>query len=225
LTANFGATPTTGHLIVAVVGTRDSETTVSVASPGATNPTFTAATSNNFSSGPGEGIFYRITGAVETTNVTVTVAPTSTLITLQIYEFSGIDTTTPFNASNSNSGTTTTMTTGNVTPSKFPSLSVAGFTVNTTSSAGAYGAFTNTGTNSDAWTKQADLNAGTPNRTSSAAGHLITTTFGSVGAQTIWSTSNVTSWKGESAFCNSASPTASEVSITGRVTDADGNPL
>jgi len=161
LTANYAGTPVNGHLLVAVVATRNTETTVTLTSPGATNPSWTGVSGNDFSGlAPGHGIFYRVTGAVETTNVTVTVVPTSTLIAIQIYEFSGIDTANPVYNFNSNFGGADPELTDDILPDRTPYLAVATFGINTSSNAGNFNAFTNTGTNTQAWIQQADQKAG-----------------------------------------------------------------
>jgi hypothetical protein len=228
LTGNYGATPTTGHLLVAVVGTRSTETSATLTSPGATNPTWTAVPGNDFFGlAPGQGIFYRITGAVETTNVTMTVSPTATLISMEIYEFSGIDTANPLYVFNSNFGGANPLLTDDIIPQRIPYLAVAGFAVNTSSSLGNYSAFTNTGTNLLAWTQQGDQKAGagaTP-RVTIVGGFKVPVSFGTVGASTTWSQANIESWKGQIAAFNASGPTAANGSVSGTIADTHGTPV
>jgi hypothetical protein len=226
LTANYAGTPVNGHLLVAVVATRNTETTVTLTSPGATNPSWTGVAGNDFFGlAPGHGIFYRVTGAVETTNVTVTVAPTSTLIAIQIYEFSGIDTANPLYNFNSNFGAANPLLTDDIIPNRTPYLAVATFGINTSANTGNYDPFANTGTNTQPWIQQADqkAGAGATARVTLVGGYKVPATTGTVGAATNWSQANIEAWKGEIAVFNASGPTAANGSVSGIITDSEGH--
>ncbi|MEA2205394.1 MAG: Carboxypeptidase regulatory-like domain, partial [Blastocatellia bacterium] len=226
LTANYAGTPVNGHVLVAVVATRSTETTVTLSSPGATNPAWTEVGGSDFAGlAPGHGIFYRVTGAVETTNVTVTVVPTATLIAMQIYEFSGVDTANPLYNFNSNFGAANPLLTDDILPNRTPYLAVATFGINTSSNAGNFTAFTNTGTNTQAWIQQADQKAGaggTP-RVTLVGGYKVPVTTGTVGASTTWSQANIETWKGQIAVFNASGPAAANGSVSGLITDGEGH--
>ncbi|MGA2285425.1 MAG: hypothetical protein ABSG55_04060, partial [Dehalococcoidia bacterium] len=120
----FSASPTPGHLLVAIVGAGANT------SPAINQPTGWNQAINN-ATWPGEAIFWRIAdGSATDKSVTVTTGSTSTL-GIQMYEFSGIDTSSPVDGTpgTSYSQSSATLASGNVTTSHAQDLLLAGFVV------------------------------------------------------------------------------------------------
>src|SRR5262249_54362698 len=77
---------------------------------------------------PNQAIFYKIAGVSESATVMVTTTATGNGNALQIFEYSGIDTTLPFDAANTgeSQGTGTTVSSGNVSTTNANDLIIAG---------------------------------------------------------------------------------------------------
>src|SRR5580765_87540 len=86
LSATFPNTPTSGHLLVAIIGVKAGDSITGVSS---TSGAWSSAINEPGTLSPrrpGQGIFYRVAGASEATQVTATTSPTT--IGLQIFEYS-----------------------------------------------------------------------------------------------------------------------------------------
>jgi len=113
LSAAFGAGATAGNLLVAVCAT-SANTTLSISSPSG----FSTAISQ--SGTPSQGIFYKIAAGGETT-ITCSFGATAT-VGVHIYEYSGIDSSSPLDATGSTTGSGTSVSSGSVTTSNANNL-------------------------------------------------------------------------------------------------------
>lgn len=113
VTATFASTPLQNSLIIAVFSSRNSATIPTPSGTGwmtAINQSGSGVTTTN------QAIFYKIAGAAESSSVSVTPSSTTTGNGLHIYEYTGIDTTSPFVGSASNSASSGgTVSTGTLT--------------------------------------------------------------------------------------------------------------
>jgi hypothetical protein len=120
VSATFDATPVADNLLVAIVG----------ASTNSTIYTPTGwSTAINQSGTPGQAIFYKIAGSGESRTVTVTVSDSLSVLGLQIYEYSGIDTSSPLDQTNSSTGTSTSPSSGSVTTTQANELLIVGMII------------------------------------------------------------------------------------------------
>ena len=125
ITATYASQPTAGNLLVAILGNRSPAGSVTMPA-GWSNiyqvPGFT----------PGISIVYKVAGVGEPTGVTFTVT-SSTMLGLQIYEYSGIPNAVPHDAT-LNTGTGTSLSSSPVTTATNNELVVVGFTTNANTS-------------------------------------------------------------------------------------------
>lgn len=128
VSATFASPPTQDNLLVAIVGTLASVTI---------NEPSGWLTAINESGAPGQAIFYKITGASEPSMVTVSVLA-ATGLGLHIYEYSGIDTTDPFDLTASASGIGDSVSSGTVTTTQPDELLIAGLVINLNTSFSAW---------------------------------------------------------------------------------------
>jgi hypothetical protein len=130
LSATFPTTPTSGHLLVAIVGVKAGD---SIAGVSSTSGAWSSAINEPGSftpRRPGLAIFYRIAGASEATQVTATTSPTT--IGLQIFEYSGITPASPLEGTASNAGTgSAAANTGTVGTAGPNDLLLAGIAIDT----------------------------------------------------------------------------------------------
>jgi len=135
VSATFDATPVANHLLVAILG---ASTTSTINQPAGWS------TAINQSGGsctqPCQAIFYRIAGSGESRTVTVTVSDSNSVLGLQIYEYSGIDTSSPLDQTSSATGTSTSPSSGSVTTTQANELLIAGMIIRTETS---YSGWTN----------------------------------------------------------------------------------
>ena len=124
ITATFGATPTQGDLLVAVLGA-DGTTSINAPSGWST----AVAASGTVS----QAIFYKIAGTGEPTGVTVTTA-VSLGLGLHIYEYSGISASSPLDVATTTTGTGTATNGAAITTTQPDELLLAASTINTQTS-------------------------------------------------------------------------------------------
>jgi hypothetical protein len=120
VSATFDTTPVAGELLVAIVG---ASTTSTIYTP------TDWSTAINQSGAPGQAIFYKIAGSGESTTVTVTVSDSASVLGLQIYEYRGIDTSSPLDQTGSATGTSTSPSSGSVTTTQANELLIAGMII------------------------------------------------------------------------------------------------
>jgi parallel beta-helix repeat protein len=128
--ATFDAAPTSGNLLIAIAANRQTST------PATPAGWSVAIDQSNFA--PGGIIYYRIAGASEPTTVTVNgYNATNQRLSLQLFEYSGVDT---LDQVNTASGNGTAVSSGSVTTTRADELVIAG--VASTSST-SYSAWSN----------------------------------------------------------------------------------
>jgi hypothetical protein len=115
VSVSYTAATTANNLLVAICG---SSTNGTITGPSG----FSSAI--NQAGTPSQGIFYKIAAGTET-SITCSVAASSRL-GIHIYEYSGIDTTTPYHNSNFATGTSATASSGSVVTTNANTLLVAG---------------------------------------------------------------------------------------------------
>jgi hypothetical protein len=125
VSATFTSTPTSGNFLIAICGARN----VTINQPSG----WSTAINESGTPNPSQAIFYKVAGASESSTVTVTTSTTSYL-GLQIFEYQNIASVSPVDATNSNSGTGTVITTNSVTTSQSPDLIIVGVTINAATS-------------------------------------------------------------------------------------------
>jgi hypothetical protein len=136
VSATYNATPVAGNLLVAIVGASGSST-IKLPSgwSSAINQSGASCTQ------PCQAILYKIAGSSESRTVTVTLGDFLSVVGLQIYEYSGIDTASPLDKTASANGTSTSVSTGTTaTTAQANELLVAGMVIRAQTS---YGGWTN----------------------------------------------------------------------------------
>jgi hypothetical protein len=126
LSVTFTNTPVSGNFLIAIVGAGNA----TITQPSGWS---TAINQAGTTSSPGQAIFYKVAGSSESKTVTVAVTGTSYL-GLQIFEYQNIATTSSVDATNSNTGTGTAITTNSVSTSQAKDLIIVGVVTNTTTS-------------------------------------------------------------------------------------------
>ena len=106
VSATFDSPPTLNNLLVAIVGNRASSTP--------TTPSGWSVAISETSNSPGQVIYYKIAGASEASAVTVNYTVV-TALALQLYEYSGISTSSPLDQTGSSSGTSASVSSGSIT--------------------------------------------------------------------------------------------------------------
>ena len=214
VTATFGSAPTQNNLLVAIASTRVTPTSINAPSGWSTAISQLAA--------PGQAIFYKIAGAVESSSVTVTVTGTNNVLGLAILEYSGIDTTSPFvsgGTTNSMTGSDDTPQTGSVLPTTAPALLIAQVVLISPTD----GTFTFSPASN--FNKLGDFNvANGAAQINIAAAHRLVAALGTYSTQATFD-GGAGNWRGQIAAFRAAGPTVAETSIRGRVTEEDGNGL
>lgn len=119
--ASFTGTPTAGNLLIAVVGNRD-------ASGSPTTPSGWTVARDDSGNTPGQIIYYKIAGASEPTTVTVSGYPAVVSLGIHLYEYSGVDASSPLAGVTLVSGSGTTASSGSVNTSRDGALVLVGFT-------------------------------------------------------------------------------------------------
>lgn len=114
--ATFGSTPTPGNLLVAIAGTRLSGTLTAPAG-------WSTAINQGAGAAPGEAIFYKVAGASEPLNVTMTTTAGGNGNGLQLYEYAGVSV---LDAVSSATGSGTGVSSGSVTTASANELVIAG---------------------------------------------------------------------------------------------------
>lgn len=191
----FDNIPAKNNLLIAIAGNRDSST------PSTPSGWFVAI--DQSANSPGQVIFYKIAGTSEPTKVTVSGYSTPTRLGLHIYEYSGIDTTSPLDQTSSDNKVATipdgeTVSSGSVTTLQNNELLIAGFVINDGSSNTNFSGFSNS------FTERNDFrNSGQPASRSTYAGadrivSAIGTYFTSATA------SNSGDWRGQIATFKAA---------------------
>jgi hypothetical protein len=125
ITATYPAAPTVDHLLIAIAGVQANVTIIAPTSG-------VWSTAINQSGTPGQAIFYKVALAGESTNVTVTVSGTGTVLGLHIYEYSGTATTLPADGATSANGSGTLVSSGtlpNRPPGNTNDLLIAGLVI------------------------------------------------------------------------------------------------
>ena len=125
--ATFANTPTPGNLLVAIAGAKSADSVSGVSSASGAWATAINEPGTSVPSRPGMGIFYRIAGASEATQVTASGGPTT--LGLQIFEYSGVGALD--GVSSGNGPGNTPASTGTVTTSASDDLLIAGVDINT----------------------------------------------------------------------------------------------
>ena len=110
LSATFTTTPVPGNLLIAIAGT-NLESTISMSSSGWSEAINSGSNNNR----PSQAIFYKVAGASEATTVTMA-STASRSLGLQIFEYSGLATTSPLDGVNSNVGNNATSGATNIPP-------------------------------------------------------------------------------------------------------------
>jgi hypothetical protein len=177
VSASFSAAPTANHLLVAIVGT---DISVTINTPGG----WSAAM--NQRGAPGQAIFYKVAGGSESNTVTVTVS-SGTQLGLQIYEYSGVATTSPLDQTASSTGSSNSPSSGSVTTTGANDLLIAGVVIQANTS------FSNW-TNS--FNEESDFNntGGSPKRSYAGADRIVTAT----GTNSTTATTTVLgAWRGQ----------------------------
>lgn len=127
VSATFGATPTQNNLLIAIAGNRDANAS------GPTTPGGWSVALSQPNNSPGQIIYYKIAGAAEPSTVTVSGYGTSTRLGLHIYEYNGINVSSPLDQTASASGTGTTVSSGTTAvTAQADELLIAGVVVNNT---------------------------------------------------------------------------------------------
>ncbi len=177
VSASFSAAPTANHLLVAIVGTDISVTIITPVG---------WSTAINQSGAPGQAIFYKVAGGSESNTVTVTVS-SGTQLGLQIYEYSGVATTSPLDQTASSTGSSNSPSSGSVTTTGANDLLIAGVVIQADTS------FSNW-TNS--FNEESDFNntGGNPKRSYAGADRIVTAT----GTYSTTATTTVSgAWRGQ----------------------------
>jgi hypothetical protein len=136
VTATFAAAATANNLIVAIAAARDNGDTITLTAPMGFSTAINSSGAGAGDGTPAQAIFYKIAAGGEMA-ITVTSSAADTL-GLHIYEYSGINTASPLDATGSASGTTATPSSGSVTTTNANDLLIAGLVIRRT--AGSYNA-------------------------------------------------------------------------------------
>jgi len=179
VSATFDATPVAGHLLVAIVGASTASTI---------NQPSGWSTAINQTGTPGQAIFYKIAGSAESRTVTVTVSDSGSVLGLQIYEYSGIATSSPLDQTSSSTGTSTAPSSGSVTTTQANELLVAGMIIRAATS---YSGWTNS------FNEQLDFQVGTTYVRSYAGADRIVASTGTY--STTATTTASGAWRGQIA--------------------------
>lgn len=143
--ATFGAMPANGNLLIAIASNY-------AASTGPTTPGGWTLIRDDSNNNPGIAMYFKVAGASEPTAVTVSGYGTSTRLGLQIFEYSGLLTSGVLDQSNFNSGTDSTLESGNVTTTQQLELVMVGTALQANSNYSSW---------SDSFTEQQDFVVGT----------------------------------------------------------------
>ena len=131
--ASFSLQPTTGNLLVAIVGVRGTNTiNMPTDQNGAANGWQTAINQTGVAIPirPGQAIFYKIAGASERATVKETLTGSNTTMAIQLYEYSGIATIDGLDGTSSGNGTgSDPASTGAVTTNATEDLFLAAITI------------------------------------------------------------------------------------------------
>ncbi len=129
ITVSFATPPTAGNILVAILGNRSGTTIASI-------PSGWLNARQDPGPSPGMSIIYKVAGAGEPSDVTITVT-VGTRLGLQIYEYTGIPNAVYLETAE-NSGSGTSLTSGTVTTTTNDELVVTGFTTNVATSFGSW---------------------------------------------------------------------------------------
>jgi hypothetical protein len=129
INATFASAPAQSRLLVAIVGER---TNVTIVQPAGWS------TAINQPGGPGQAIFYKVAGASEPSSLTVSLSGGTTRLGLQLYEFSGVASVSPLDATASATGNSATPASGNATTTQAIELLIAGEVVQSPTSVSAW---------------------------------------------------------------------------------------
>jgi hypothetical protein len=143
LAATYGSTPVQGNLLVAVAA----------ANSGSINTPSGWSVAVNRGTVQSKAIFYKIAGASEATTVTVTQTGTSHM-GLHIYEYSGIEKSSPLDGVTSSTGSGTSLSVSGLVTSQPDDLLIAGFVVDADPSTFTWGS---------SFTEQNDFSNGSGN--------------------------------------------------------------
>ena len=188
VSATFDATPIAGNLLVAIVG---ASTTSSISTPDGWSSAI------NETGSPGQAIFYKIAGSGESTTVTVNVGDSLSVLGLQIYEYTDVDT---LDKTASAYGTGTAVSSGTTaTTTEANELLITGVVTGVSTS------FDNTWASS--FTEEEDFTAGTGGTICTYGGaDLIVTSTGTYSTTATAGASG--DWRGQIAtFYQEATPT------------------
>jgi hypothetical protein len=122
----------------------------------------------NQSGAPGQAIFYKVAGGSESSTVTVTVS-SGTQMGLQIYEYSGVATTSPLDQTASSTGSSDSPSSGSVTTTGANELLIAGVVIQASTSFSDWTNFFN---------EESDFKniGGSPKRSYAGADRIVTAT-------------------------------------------------
>ena len=205
VSASFSAAPTANHLLVAIVGT---DTSVTISTPGGWSSAI------NQSGTPGQAIFYKVASGSESNTVTVTVS-SGTQMGLQIYEYSGVVTTSPLDQTASLTGSSSSPSSGSVTTTQANELLIAGVVIQARTS------FSNW-TNS--FNEESDFQnvGGSPKRSYAGADRIVTAT----GTYSTTATTTASgAWRGQIASFKALPPCTGTSAATYQGNSADNQSI
>lgn len=201
VTATFDSNPAAGNLLVAICGGRDS---VSISGPNS----FSTAISQTGT--PSQAIFYKVAAGNETS---LTCTSGSTRLGIHAYEFSGVETASPLEATGSSNGNGTGAASGSVTTTSDETLLIVGVTLNANTNFSAW---------SNSFTGHNSFQSGGAAGSRSAYGGA-SRSVTSVGTySTTASVGSSAAWRGQIAAFKL---TEEEAVLAADIVDGSGNPV